>query len=95
LRFGGAKNVSYTAALYRTVRSKVGTDAMRKLFGVSKELRRIVVKYTDESLLPDPDGTVILQKVSDNAEVHQMICLGKFLNPSMNSSGSYTNLIEQ
>jgi hypothetical protein len=45
LRFGDVtSNVSYTAASYRTVRSEVGTDAMRKLFGLSNELRRMVVK---------------------------------------------------
>jgi len=37
-------NVSDAAASYRTVRSEVGTDAMSKLFGLSKELRRMVVK---------------------------------------------------
>jgi hypothetical protein len=35
LRFGDVKNdVSYAAASYRTVRSEVGTDAMRKIFGL-------------------------------------------------------------
>jgi len=44
LRFGDVKNVSYAAASYGTVRSEVGTDAMLKPFGLSKELRRMVVK---------------------------------------------------
>lgn len=45
LRFGDVKNnVSDAAASYRTDRSEVGTDAVRKLFGLSKELRRMVVK---------------------------------------------------
>ena len=44
LRFGDVKNVSNAAASYRTVRSEVGTDAVCKLFGLSKEHRRMVIK---------------------------------------------------
>lgn len=32
--------------------------------------------------------------MSDNAEIHRIIGFGRFLNPSVHSSGFYTKLIE-